>query len=107
MTSLEPLTADIESLLLGYEENVLVGSKEHPAKSIFLDHDEEDETTHAYFKLHKQAYKPKMVRYLDDVYGLIEGVKNGYGLAVLPRHLVIDDEDLKVIDGKKTLRAPV
>ena len=107
LTDRDPVTDDIESLLLGYEHNVLVGSKKFAIANIFLDHDEADHTTHFFFKQNKLPYKPKKIRYLDDVYGLIDGVKNGYGQAVLPRHLVEDDKDLEVLFEGKSVRTPV
>jgi DNA-binding transcriptional LysR family regulator len=98
---------DIESIFLGYEENVLVTSKKHPENNIFLDHDEGDPTTTSYFKQNKINFQTSQKRYLDDVYGLIDGVKNGYGKAVLPKHLIQDEKDLKIIDPKKILKVSV
>ena len=47
------------------------------------------------------------MRYLDDVYGLIDGVKNGYGTAVLPLHLIRNERDLEVLERTKVLKVPV
>ena len=47
------------------------------------------------------------MRYLDDVYGLIDGVKNGYGQAILPVHLIDGEKDLEIVDPKRTLRVSV
>lgn len=107
LTSREPSTEDIESIFLGYEENVLVISKKHSESNIFLDHDERDPTTTGYFKQNKSAFKPLKMRYLDDVYGLIDGVKNGYGKAILPRHLIEQEKELEVVESKKMLKIPV
>lgn len=97
----------IESLFLGYEENVLVKLKKAPDNEIYLDHDETDPTTKSYFAVNKMTFKPVNIRYLDDVYGLIDGVKNGYGKAVLPLHLIENDSSLEILEPKKVLRVSV
>lgn len=107
LTSRLATSPDIECLLLGHEENVLVGSARHKIKDIYLDHDEKDEMTHLFFKKFKADVKTKQMRFLDDVYGLIDGVKYGYGIAVLPRHLIAGDRDLLVLEKKSVLKSPV
>jgi len=107
ITDKKSSSSDIESVFLGYEENVLVRSSKFPENDIFLDHDENDPTTKNYFSKHKVSFKPSNMRYLDDVYGLIDGVKNGYGKAVLPLHLIENEKDLEVLDRKRILEVPV
>ncbi|MEQ1879263.1 MAG: hypothetical protein ABL958_21690, partial [Bdellovibrionia bacterium] len=46
-------------------------------------------------------------RYLDDVYGLLDGVRLGYGRAVLPLHLIEDQSDLQVLEPEKVLTIPI
>jgi DNA-binding transcriptional LysR family regulator len=106
-TTQKASSPDFESLFLGYEENVLVKSKKCPDLDIFLDHDEKDMTTREYFFQNKKTFKPSGIRYLDDVYGLIDGVKNGYGKAILPLHLIKNEKDLEIIDSKRKLKVPV
>ena len=53
-----------------------------------LDHDSRDATTNSYFKLKPELAKNEKRRSLDDVYGLIDGMKLGMGRAVLPLHLI-------------------
>lgn len=96
-------SSEIESVFLGYEENVLVKLKKSPATQIFLDHDESDATTRGYLAQNKSALKISGMRYLDDVYGLIDGVKNGYGNAILPLHLIENEKDLEVIAPRQVL----
>lgn len=83
----QPLN-ELECHFLGYEENVLVKAKSAPKNPVYLDHDKEDPTTRNYFKQNHLRFSPQQHHYLDDVYGLIEGVKQGLGLAVLPLHLI-------------------
>ena len=53
------------------------------------------------------SFKPKLIRYLDDVYGLIDGVKNGYGKAILPRHLIENESSLEILEPQKILKIKV
>jgi DNA-binding transcriptional LysR family regulator len=98
---------NIENLFLGYEENVLVKLKKAPDVEVYLDHDENDLTTRAYFSQNKLNFKPLSMRYLDDVYGLIDGVKNGYGKAILPMHLIEHENTLEIVDPKRTLKVAI
>jgi len=98
----------LHSELLGYEINVLVESKKHTFNGQYLDHDSLDVTTSSYFKLKPQLDKKNNIkRYLDDVYGLIDGVKLGMGRAVLPLHLIQNEKDLKVLYPKTQLKVPL
>lgn len=107
LTNKKSDSPDIESLFLGFEDNVLVKLKKAPDKNIYLDHDEAHVTTKTYFSQNKLPFKPISMRYLDDVYGLIDGVKSGYGKAVLPLHLIENDSSLEVLNPKATLRISV
>lgn len=107
ITDAQSASSEVESLFLGYEENVLVVSKKYPESEIYLDHDENDPVTKKYFLQSKIKFKPTKMRYLDDVYGLIDGIRNGYGKGVLPRHLIEDFKDLEIIDSQKFLRIPI
>lgn len=96
---------DVSSSFLGFEENVLVRPRRHQAPEIYLDHDPLDMITARYFR--KSGTKKLERRFLDDVYGLLDGVKMGIGQAVLPRHLVNGEKDLEVVDENRVLRIPV
>ena len=98
---------NIESIFLGFEENVLVKLKKAPDTNVFLDHDEADPTTKSYSAQNKIPLKASNMRYLDDVYGLIDGVKHGFGKAVLPLHLIENETGLEIMDPKKTLKVSV
>jgi DNA-binding transcriptional LysR family regulator len=99
----------LESIVIGEEENVLVSPKKHKAPAdTFLDHDENDRTTVRFFQT--QAGKrtgPLHRLYLDDVYGIIDGVKQGLGRAVLPKHLIEHDPAIQIEKGYKPLRVPI
>ena len=96
----------IKSQFLGFEENVLVAHKDFPNHPVFLDHDPDDVTTSSYFSLTNQK-RPKNMRYLDDVYGLLDGVKLGLGRAILPKHLLDNEEDLIIQKPRSILKVKV
>ncbi|HEY8270217.1 MAG TPA: hypothetical protein VIG33_04970, partial [Pseudobdellovibrionaceae bacterium] len=88
-------------------DNVQVKLKRAPDVDIYLDHDENDITTRSYFSQNKLPFKPLTMRYLDDVYGLIDGVKNGYGKAIVPLHLIEHESTLEILEPKRVLRVSV
>lgn len=107
ITSIADESPGMESIFLGEEFNVLVASKKYLNTEVLLDHDSRHVTTQYYMRKTRSKLNTNRMRYLDDVYGLIDGVKNGYGIAVLPLHLIADEKDLKIIEPDKVLRVPV
>jgi len=102
----ELIRDDIETVFLGDEKNLLVEKPGYLGPHIFLDHDENDETSSKYLRL-KKSKKSFGRRYLDDVYGIIDGVKLGIGRAVVPIHLIKDDPGIHIVDRKTILKIPV
>lgn len=98
---------ELESIFLGIEDNVLVQSKKFSTTDIYLDHDETDPTTKSYFSLNKIRFKSENMRYLNDVYGLLDGAKHGLGKAVLPLHLIEKETELEIINPQRRLSVPV
>jgi DNA-binding transcriptional LysR family regulator len=99
----------LEKVPLGEEEYVLASPKKRkvPADS-FLDHDENDQTTSRFFQIQSTQRSGPMHRlFLDDIYGIMDGVKQGLGRAVLPKHLVENDPALQIEKGFKSLRTPI
>lgn len=107
LTNKNPEREDIEALYLGIEENVLVESIKFKNLKTILDHDPEDVTTSSYFKLLKKKPQNIKTRYVDDVYGLIDGVTHGLGQAILPKHLIRDKKDFVILNPKVILKIPV
>mgnify|MGYP003345453418 CR=1 FL=1 len=97
---------EIETQWLGEEVNVLVEKNHYKGPDVYLDHDEKDQTTSRYFKSKKDKRKISR-RYLDDVYGLLDGVKLGLGRAIIPTHLIRGESNLKILDSKTTLNYPI
>jgi DNA-binding transcriptional LysR family regulator len=97
----------LEAVQLGFERNVLVQKRGAKVPEIYLDHDEEDLVTRKFLKISGKKVTKLERRYLDDVYGLLDGVRYGIGRAVLPRHLLSDEKDLVVLDPSTELKIPV
>jgi DNA-binding transcriptional LysR family regulator len=99
----------LESVVLGEEENVLVTPKRHKVPSDrLLDHDENDQTTTRFFQMQASKRTDSIHRiYLDDIYGIMDGVKQGLGRAVLPKHLIEHDPSIQIERGYKPLRVPI
>ncbi len=107
LTNKKSDSPNVQSLFLGIEENVLVKLKKSSNSDIFLDHDESDPTTKSYFSQNKISFKPSNKRYLDDVYGLIDGVKYGYGKAIVPLHLIENENSLEIVEPSRVLKVSV
>lgn len=94
---------DYISKILGQEKFVMASSKSGKSE-VYLDHDEEDETTHKYLRIPKGR---KIKRsFLSDIYGLIDGAEAGMGSAVLPLHLIKGRKNIVVSDDR-VLENPV
>jgi len=95
----------IKSQLLGHELNVRLRKKATNFSGYFLDHDSEDETTQKFLKL-KSGSKLKR-HFLDDIYGIIDGVRAGLGDAIVPKHLIESWKDFEIVDEDRILKTPV
>ncbi len=99
---------ELEAVLLAQEENVhITSSNKTPRKDWYLDHDHEDPTTHDYFRLQGRKNIHLKRSLMDDVYGIIDGVKLGFGSAVVSKHLVKKERGIKILTGKKRMINPI
>lgn len=97
---------DLISKKVGIERNILIQGKNYSGPELYLDHDEDDQTTQKYISKFKG--KTKFERsYYDDSYGIIEAVRLGLGKAIIPYHLIKDDKDFSVIDKGSQMQNPV
>lgn len=97
---------ELERVLLGKEKNVLVQHKKYNGEDIYLDHDEADDVTLKYLKQAKLKTKGIKRQYLDDVHGLIQGVRSKLGKAVLPVHLFHENE-FEILNPEQILEIPI
>jgi DNA-binding transcriptional LysR family regulator len=98
---------ELECVKLGTERSVLAKCRGRNVEDIYLDHDINDRVTFDYMA----KFSPKTTnirrRYLDDIYGLIDGVKMGLGLAVVPLHLIENIKHIEILHPKRVLEVPV
>jgi len=93
---------------LGTEQNVLVEATTGPQrKRCYLDHDADDTTTERFFRLNGRAWNREQRTYLDDIYGILDGVSRGWGRAVVSAHLLPEFPNIKRIRGYRPLPTPV
>ncbi len=90
---------------LGTEVNTLVQKKSYKGAKVYIDHDEEDDVTKRILK--RKSFASNERQFLDDVYGLIDGVKAGLGMAVIPNHLIEKESKIIPVKPIKTLSIPV
>jgi DNA-binding transcriptional LysR family regulator len=98
----------VEAVRLGDEKYVLIEAKGmDKIPEIFLDHDERDQTTEKFFARQRKKFAKMDRSFLDDIYGLLDGVRLGLGRAVVPQHLVRLQKDLRVLPGYAAEEIPV
>lgn len=97
---------ELERVLLGREKNVMVQHKKYRGEEIYLDHDQADDVTMKYLKQAKMKTKSIKRQYLDDVHGLIQGVRSQLGRAVLPLHLISENE-FQILQPSQVLEIPI
>lgn len=98
---------ELEALHLGSEKNVLVQRKRYKGPEIFIDHDENDRVTFEYLKLSGKKLKSIERHYLDDIHGLMSGVRCGLGRAVVPRHLLTGEKEIEILHPNTVYEMPV
>ncbi|MGE4107385.1 MAG: LysR family transcriptional regulator [Bacteriovoracia bacterium] len=99
----------VRSERVGHEQSVLIEKRGYAGANIILDHDVEDRATSDFLRTTRQSerYRGYRRRYVDDVYGLIDGVRLGLGRAVVPAHLVEGERGLRVLNPKLRVENPI
>jgi len=89
----------IASHHLGDEIYVVIESRRHESPpDVYLDLDPDDRVTEQYFQA--IGLRPEYRRsYMSDVYGIIDGVAEGMGRAVVSRHLLVDRSDVSEVES--------
>lgn len=99
---------DIVTHVLGMEEYVLVESVKPSIRSdIYLDHDSDDTITKEFLQVNGETSQSIHRNYLDEIYSLLDGVRFGWGRAVLPKHIIKNVDDICACKGYKPLRIPL
>lgn len=74
---------------------------------IFLDHDAEDMTTYNFFAAQGLPEIEIQRRFYDDVYGLLDGVRYGFGEAIISKHIIPPDFPAAIIEHPEKVSSPV
>ncbi|MBW2461613.1 MAG: LysR family transcriptional regulator [Deltaproteobacteria bacterium] len=100
--------AGLENLPLGEETNVLVEPEgELIRDDCYLDHDAEDTTTERFLRVNGRTFAGEHRSYMDDIYGILDGVAAGWGRAVVSAHLIDEVEGLRRVPGFMPLMTPL
>lgn len=101
---------EVEQLPLGNEVNILIEPRHgKPVADVFFDHDPEDQTTRNFFRAQAPQLRRKNLQrsYLDEIYALIDAVGLGLGRAVVPKHLILENRDVRIVKGYEPIMVPV
>lgn len=97
-----------EEVYLGDEQNVLIESRKTTSRNhVYLDHDSADHTTLNYLKFQGEKIKEIRRSYMDNIHGILAGVENGLGRAVVPRHLLEGRKNIQIVEGRKDFKQGV
>ena len=98
----------VENQLLGHEKYVMITGADHPkAPEVYLNHDESDMMSFRYWESLGEPRKTLQRRFLDEIYHVIDGVAAGIGVSVLPRHLIENDERIRILKPRQIYESPV
>ena len=98
---------NLECVHLGDEVYVLTQTHKYRGPEIYLDQDEQDTATLKFLAESSNRKSKKEIKrsFFDDIYGIIDGVQLGLGLAVLPLHIASKTKGLEIVnhDRKKSV----
>jgi len=98
---------NVVNVPIGVEENIHIRPLNNSNSDLpFLDHDADDSTTFDFFKIQKINRTFRRC-YLDDIYGIIKGVENGIGQAIVSKHLVKNNQKVKRFRYSKKMETKI
>ncbi|MEK6580435.1 MAG: LysR family transcriptional regulator [Bdellovibrionota bacterium] len=98
----------VVQLNLGQEEYVVIESlRKTRHDPIYLDHGPHDNATDLFFSKQTKATPVYRRSFMGDVYGIIDGVKEGLGSAVMSRHMIRNLDGIRIVPGYKKHLRPV
>ncbi len=100
--------AGYSSQVIGQEINLLIESDRHATPPVLIDHEPEDRFSEHYLSLAGLEIPTPFRRlFLNDIYGLLDGVRAGLGRAVVPLHLLDRGTGIRAVAGAPPLLVPV
>lgn len=98
----------VRSSQVGFEEFVVIESKTHQSvENLYLDHGPNDNATVDFFREQTKAPKNYRRSFMGDVYGIIDGVENGIGRAVMSKHLIKLNKKVNIVKNYQGMKRPV
>lgn len=93
VTDYKPNFPGLESIEIGKEEYVMVTSRNNkPLPNLYLDHGPHDNATDSFLRFQGEMDDYQR-NFMGDVYGIIRGVSEGLGKAVMSKHLIKNDPE--------------
>jgi len=101
--------SNLETVVLGQENYVMIEgrTKKSDRDDIYLDNDSNDQSTESFLKSQGKKNLKYRRSYFDDCYGIIDGVAMGLGKAVMPEHLVVKNNQIKISKDFKPYKLDV
>ena len=93
ITDYRPNFPGLESIEVGKEEYVVIASRKNkPLPNLYLDHGPHDNATESFLSFQNEENDYQR-NFMGDVYGIIRGVSEGLGKAVMSKHLIKDNPE--------------
>ncbi|MEY3901769.1 MAG: LysR family transcriptional regulator [Pseudomonadota bacterium] len=103
----EIIRPDVVSYYLGDEINVLAVPTKGVCPDRFLDHDASDMCTDKFRKFQSPELPDAPRHYVDDIYGILDGIEMGLGKGVIAAHLVTNNSKVSIVKKLRPLRVPL
>ncbi|MFD2166180.1 LysR family transcriptional regulator [Thalassotalea euphylliae] len=100
----------IESIVLGAETLVHIRNSSlshHVEPPCFLDHDVHDMTTYSFFAAQGLSEFEFDRSFYDDVYGILDGVRLGFGEAIVSKHMIKETDSFELVPYEQLFQSPV
>jgi len=107
VTDYKTCLPNCEEIIIGEEEYIIIKSKQYKRDShTFLDNSPEDSATESFFRFHNMKRNYDRL-FMGDVFGIIEGVAQGLGDAVMSKHLIEKDKRFIIQKQRKRYVTPI
>jgi DNA-binding transcriptional LysR family regulator len=103
----EILKPEVATYHLGNEINVLAVPRVKTYPKRFLDHDFSDTFTDQFRKNQKPILSDAPRHYVDDIYGIIDGIEQGLGMGVVSAHLISEKSTIRIVSDLNPLYVPL
>lgn len=93
---------------IGIEEYVVVESTKFSSpKNLYFDHGPHDNATEAFFQFQGKVPFAYRRGFMGDIYGVLDAVALGLGRAVMSKHIIKNDNRVKIVKGHKRYSRPL